>query len=432
VNCAQSLRVARGYRRKRFYSTANRILAHLSATASHEPASLSGLTQEGIAAATHSGRTTATKWLARMESSGLVVGERAHVPGHRVRKTVYRLTHEGWIQAMKLRGRLHTDIVEVLAPGLDPTPMRVAEIPEIFPAYVNMTAAVSLVRRGRLAPARGSRGLPPPPRTSRPQEPPRGASGGGPSGRHPRPVPRSSRGSDPRRARQLPPRVSRPRSVRHGPAPRARARGFDEAPPDLSHATRHADAPQGRKRCAGRGPPGPRPRSRGVALPPPRERFRWRRCRAPASREFGARPSDPPVVRGADRLERERGNDPLSRTRDLAHPVEGRADDPRGVLVVPRSHPRRFAPLLLRRMAGRGPRAPGEESARADDLRRRRRARHDPRIRSGAAAAGAATIGPLPGGGVLHGRLRDAGPPRRDVPSDRSRRHEGGRRVPGP
>src|SRR5947209_9913646 len=85
-----------------------------------------------------------------MESSGLVVGERAHVPGHRVRKTVYRLSHEGWVQAMKLRSRLHSDIVEVLAPGLDPTPMRVAEIPEIFPAYVTMTAAVSLVRRGRL------------------------------------------------------------------------------------------------------------------------------------------------------------------------------------------------------------------------------------------------------------------------------------------
>src|SRR2546427_12252642 len=51
---------------------------------------------------------------------------------------------------MKLRGGLHTDFVEVLAPGLDPPPMRVAEIPEIFPAYVNMTAAVSLVRRGRL------------------------------------------------------------------------------------------------------------------------------------------------------------------------------------------------------------------------------------------------------------------------------------------
>jgi tetratricopeptide (TPR) repeat protein len=127
-----------------------RILTHLSSTSSHEPATLSVLTQEGIAAATHSGRTTATKWLARLESSGLIAGERAHVPGHRVRKTVYRLTHEGWVEAMKLRARFQGDIVEVLAPGLDSTLMRVAEIPEIFPAFVNLTAAVSLVRGGRL------------------------------------------------------------------------------------------------------------------------------------------------------------------------------------------------------------------------------------------------------------------------------------------
>src|SRR6266704_907477 len=147
---ARSRRVARGYRRKRFYSTPNRILTHLSATAAHEPVTLSVLTQEGIAASTHSGRTTATKWLARLEASALVVGERAHVPGHRVRKTVYRLSHEGWVEAMKLRARLKTDIVEVVAPALDPTPMRVSDIPEIFPAYVNLTAAVSLIRRGRL------------------------------------------------------------------------------------------------------------------------------------------------------------------------------------------------------------------------------------------------------------------------------------------
>src|SRR6266545_2414135 len=143
-------RVARGYRRKRFYSTPSRILTHLSATAAHEPVTLSVLTQEGIAASTHSGRTTATKWLARLEASGLVAGERAHVPGHRVRKTVYRLSHEGWVEAMKVRARLKTDIVEVVAPALDPTPMRVSDIPEIFPAYVNLTAAVSLIRRGRL------------------------------------------------------------------------------------------------------------------------------------------------------------------------------------------------------------------------------------------------------------------------------------------
>ena len=142
--------MARGYRRKRFYPTAARILTHLSSTGPHEPATLSVMTQEGIASATHSGRTTATKWLARLESSGLVVGERAHVPGHRVRKTAYRLTHEGWEEAMRLRKRFQDDIVEVIAPNLDPTPMRVADIPEVFPAYVNLTATVSLIRGGRL------------------------------------------------------------------------------------------------------------------------------------------------------------------------------------------------------------------------------------------------------------------------------------------
>jgi tetratricopeptide (TPR) repeat protein len=141
--------VARGYRRKRFYSTPVRILTHLSSTA-REPATLSALTQEGIAAATHSGRTTATKWLTRLQSTGLVEGERAHVPGHRVRKTAYRLTHEGWIEAMKMRERFQGDIVEVIAPNLNPTQMRVADIPEIFPAYVNLTAAVALIRDGRL------------------------------------------------------------------------------------------------------------------------------------------------------------------------------------------------------------------------------------------------------------------------------------------
>ncbi len=150
MEMARCRRVARGYRRKRFYPTPMRILAHLSSTAAHEPATLSALTQEGIAAATHSGRTTATKWLMRMEASGLVAGERAHVPGHRVRKTVYRLSHEGWVEAMNLRKRLRSDIVEVVAPNLDPTPMRVADIPDIFPAYVNLTAAVSLIKGGRL------------------------------------------------------------------------------------------------------------------------------------------------------------------------------------------------------------------------------------------------------------------------------------------
>jgi len=126
-----------------------RIVTHLS-SGPREPASLGAFTQEGIAAATNSGRTTATKWLARMEAKGLVTGERAHVPGHRVRKTVYRLTHDGWVDAARLRSRLQADIVEVLAPDIDPTPMRVSDIPDIFPAFVNLTSSVSLVKGGRL------------------------------------------------------------------------------------------------------------------------------------------------------------------------------------------------------------------------------------------------------------------------------------------
>lgn len=141
--------MARGYRRKRYYSTLQRILIHLS-SGPREPASLGSFTQEGIGSATSSGRTTATKWLARMDAMGFIEGERAHVPGHRVRKTVYRLTHDGWIEASRLRRRLESDVVEVLAPDIDPTPMRVPEIPDLFPAYVNLTSTVSFVKGGRL------------------------------------------------------------------------------------------------------------------------------------------------------------------------------------------------------------------------------------------------------------------------------------------
>lgn len=154
--------MARGYRRKRFYSTPQRILVHLSSTPgpSH-PTALPILTQEGIGAATRSGRSTATKWLSRLEEERLVVGEREHVPGHRVRKTIYRLTDAGWTEARRVRKRLETEVVEVRAPGIDAVTMRVAEIPELFPAHLDLTAAVSLVREGRIDIARvqGSLGV---------------------------------------------------------------------------------------------------------------------------------------------------------------------------------------------------------------------------------------------------------------------------------
>ena len=130
---------------------------HLSTVgAPSRPSALPHLTQEGIGAATYSGRTTATKWLTRLEGQGLVVGERAHVPGHRVRKTVYQLTEAGWAEARRVRRQLETDVVEVSVPELDNVTMRVVDIPGFFPDQFDLTATVSLVREGRLDPARTS------------------------------------------------------------------------------------------------------------------------------------------------------------------------------------------------------------------------------------------------------------------------------------
>ena len=143
--------MASGYRRKRFYPTSQRILVHLSGTpGTYGPSVLPTLTQEGIGSAIRSGRSTATKWALRMEASGLLRGERAHVPGHRVRKTVYRLTEAGWEEARRLRRLLDSHVVHVTAPGMGDVPMRVTEVPRLFPDLIDITSTVCLVREGRL------------------------------------------------------------------------------------------------------------------------------------------------------------------------------------------------------------------------------------------------------------------------------------------
>lgn len=143
-------RVVRGYRRKRYYSTPQRILTHLSSEESLKPDGLPTRTQEGIAETILCGRSTVTKWLIRLNRESLVTGARAHVPGHAVRKTVYDLTEKGWERAEQVRRRLASEVVEVGAPGLDPLSMVVSEIPVAFPAQVNLTLAVSLTSEGRL------------------------------------------------------------------------------------------------------------------------------------------------------------------------------------------------------------------------------------------------------------------------------------------
>jgi len=142
--------VVRNYRRKRYYSTLQRILVQLSSDGGFQRDRLAMLTQEGIASAILSGRSTVTKCLDRLERSGWIVGERARVPGHRVRKTAYRLTEAGWEKAEDLRRRLENDTVEVSGPDLDWLTVKVQHIHRVLPTYLGLSTALSLVREGRV------------------------------------------------------------------------------------------------------------------------------------------------------------------------------------------------------------------------------------------------------------------------------------------
>lgn len=136
----------RRYRRKRYYTTAQRILIHLSA----EDGGSETRTQDGIAAATMSGRPTVTKWLAVLEGRGILRRERARIPGYQLPKFVYHLSDPGWRQAEGLRARMASEMVEVQSPSLGVLSLRVPDIPALVSPPLELVAAVSLIRRGRL------------------------------------------------------------------------------------------------------------------------------------------------------------------------------------------------------------------------------------------------------------------------------------------
>lgn len=144
--------VVRTYVRKRTYSTSDRVLVHLS-TDSLRPEEQ---TQDGIAAATRSGRSTLTKWLDRMEDGGLVSRDRLRLPGHPLPKYGYRLSESGWRTAVELRGRLATQVVTVRTPNLQALAVRLSEVPALAPARLDLTGAVTAVRKGQLDLARAA------------------------------------------------------------------------------------------------------------------------------------------------------------------------------------------------------------------------------------------------------------------------------------
>ncbi len=107
-------------------------------------------TQEGIAAATRSGRSTLTKWLDRMEAQGLVARERVRVGGHPLPKYAYRLTETGWHTANALRERLASQVVTVRTAELPPLDVRLPEVLSLAPNRLELVDAICSIRRGRI------------------------------------------------------------------------------------------------------------------------------------------------------------------------------------------------------------------------------------------------------------------------------------------
>ncbi len=142
--------MVRHYIRKRFFHTRDRVLIHLSS----ESLRPEEQTQEGVAAAVKSGRSTLTKWLDRMEREGLVSRERVRLSSHPLPKYAYRLTEEGWQRAGLLRRNLASRVVTVRTPNLEPLAVRVSDVPSLASHRIDLTTAVSSVRKGHLEIAR--------------------------------------------------------------------------------------------------------------------------------------------------------------------------------------------------------------------------------------------------------------------------------------
>lgn len=138
--------LVRHYRRKRTYSTRDRVLLYL-ATEGLLPEEQ---TQEGIAEETRCGRSTVTKELERLRSKGILLRARKRVAGHPLPKYTYRLTGAGWRAVAALRDRIASDVVSVRVPRVGTLSARMSEIPALASRRLDVAAAASLVREGRL------------------------------------------------------------------------------------------------------------------------------------------------------------------------------------------------------------------------------------------------------------------------------------------
>ena len=143
--------MGQGYVRRKIASAPARILLDLLYAPEAANTELHRLTQEGIAHDIRSGRSTVAKALLRLAALDLIAGKRAHVPGHRLRKHVYRLTSAGGDEALRERARLERAVVQVSGLGERDLGVRAGELPELFPSAGDLSQILARVKWGALS-----------------------------------------------------------------------------------------------------------------------------------------------------------------------------------------------------------------------------------------------------------------------------------------
>ncbi|HEV8595451.1 MAG TPA: AAA family ATPase, partial [Thermoplasmata archaeon] len=152
----------RYYKRKLYFSTADRILLHLLEFVGREGEfnQPDDLTQFGIADAIGLGRSTVSKAIRRLFRDKLVRAGRAHVPSGKLRRTVYLLTPEGVAQAGQRKREIEEDVVVFRDPSGAERRLRTGQVPNLLPEYATLLDVATHISEGvfDLSSFRGRRG----------------------------------------------------------------------------------------------------------------------------------------------------------------------------------------------------------------------------------------------------------------------------------
>jgi len=141
---------SRYYKRKLYFTTADRLLLHLLEYVGREGEfeQPDDITQFGIADGIALGRSTVSKAIRRLQREGLVRAQRAHVPSGKLRRTVYLLTDKGVQTANRKRLEVEEEVIAFRDGSGAERRLKVGQVPKLLPDYATMLDVVTHVSEG--------------------------------------------------------------------------------------------------------------------------------------------------------------------------------------------------------------------------------------------------------------------------------------------